>query len=144
MGEVETELALTPPQLAAVMAAIDRIIPEDDFPSASQAGVDRFLLRLLAGDGRRDAEAIRAGLDALNGQARGDFAGLEISAQDALLAAFEHHAEPQIREFFRRLVEMTQEGYYADPENGGNRRAASWKMVGYDPRVPGYMPWDAE
>ncbi len=34
------------------------------------------------------------------------------------------------------LVRLTAEGYYGDPGNGGNREAASWQMIGYDPRLP--------
>jgi hypothetical protein len=33
-------------------------------------------------------------------------------------------------------VELAHEGYYADPGNGGNRDAVSWRMIGYDPRLP--------
>ena len=29
------------------------------------------------------------------------------------------------------MVEHVLEGFYADPGNGGNRDAVSWKMIGY-------------
>jgi choline dehydrogenase-like flavoprotein len=35
-----------------------------------------------------------------------------------------------------RLVELVAEGVYADPGNGGNPDAASWRMVGYEHRMP--------
>jgi gluconate 2-dehydrogenase gamma chain len=37
--------------------------------------------------------------------------------------------------FFNALLQMTMEGFFADPIYGGNRDMASWKMVGY-PGLP--------
>ena len=37
---------------------------------------------------------------------------------------------------FARLVELAHEGFYADPGNGGNRDAVSWRMIGYETHVP--------
>ncbi len=37
--------------------------------------------------------------------------------------------------FFEALLQITMEGYFADPIYGGNRNMASWKMVGY-PGLP--------
>jgi gluconate 2-dehydrogenase gamma chain len=37
--------------------------------------------------------------------------------------------------FFNALLQITMEGFFADPMYGGNRDMASWKMVGY-PGLP--------
>jgi gluconate 2-dehydrogenase gamma chain len=37
--------------------------------------------------------------------------------------------------FFEALLQITMEGFFADPIYGGNRNMASWKMVGY-PGLP--------
>jgi len=37
--------------------------------------------------------------------------------------------------FFNALLQLTMEGFFADPMYGGNRDMASWKMVGY-PGLP--------
>jgi gluconate 2-dehydrogenase gamma chain len=37
--------------------------------------------------------------------------------------------------FFNALLQITMEGFFADPMYGGNRNMASWKMVGY-PGLP--------
>jgi gluconate 2-dehydrogenase gamma chain len=37
--------------------------------------------------------------------------------------------------FFNALLQMTMEGFFADPMYGGNRNMASWKMIGY-PGLP--------
>src|SRR5580658_3354103 len=39
------------------------------------------------------------------------------------------------RGFFEALLQITMEGFFADPIYGGNRNMASWKMVGY-PGLP--------
>jgi gluconate 2-dehydrogenase gamma chain len=39
------------------------------------------------------------------------------------------------RQFFGALLQITMEGFFADPIYGGNRNKAGWKMVGY-PGLP--------
>ncbi len=126
-------------------AAMTRIIPPDDFPDAWEAGVGVYLQRLLAGDARHLAPWLAAGLDALDAEARArdgcPFAALSPESQDRLL---DRVARGDVRttwpvappEFMATLVRLVNEGYYADPANGGNRHAASWAMVGFDPRLP--------
>ena len=38
-------------------------------------------------------------------------------------------------QFFNALLQITMEGFFADPMYGGNRNMAAWKMVGY-PGLP--------
>jgi hypothetical protein len=116
-------------QEQVLTAVIDRIIPADDFPSASQAGVMNFLHRTLAGDAAMFAPVLAEGLADLERATREatsmSFVDLDPAAQDKLLTAIGDTP------FFRRLTEMTNEGYYADPGNGGNLNAISWTMIGY-------------
>ena len=110
-------------------AAIDRIIPEDDFPSASQAGVMDYIHRILS----REAASFEPALVQLLGDIETTahntvgrpFADLSDDQQDAVLRMFE--SQPA----FQRLISLTNEGFYADPGNGGNRDSISWKMIGY-------------
>jgi len=37
--------------------------------------------------------------------------------------------------FFQRLLQITMEGFFADPIHGGNRNKASWRMLGF-PGLP--------
>ena len=106
---------------------IDRILPGDEFPSASGFGSDRYILQMLETDAKAIAELVRYGLRELDRQG---FLQAGPSAQDELLNGIQ--GEP----WFARLVDLTAEGAYADPTNGGNRDAASWQMLGYDPRLP--------
>jgi len=140
-------MPLTPPQLAALRALLDRLIPADDFPGALAAGTDAFVIALLAGDCAAEAPALALGLIQLDAEAAArhgqPFASLAPVAQDALLAALEQNrpatawpAPLTAAVFFNRLVDLAAEGFYADPANGGNRDAASWRMIGYEPRLP--------
>jgi len=120
-----------------LIAVIDRIIPADDFPSASQAGVMHYLEPMLAGDAREWGGPISDGLATLEQTAVDrhgcSFADANADQQDALLTEIENQP------FFRELVILTSEGFYADPGNGGNRDEVSWKMIGFLPRTLGDM-----
>ena len=107
-------------------AVIDRILPADAYASATGFGADRFIRNILAGSAAPLRGLIRLGLSGLPA----DFATKPQIEQDAALRVVE--AEP----WFVHLVELTAEGAYADPGNGGNRDAAAWDMLGYDPRLP--------
>ncbi len=123
-------------------AALDRLIPADDYPGASAAGVDRSLARQLAGDAWERAPLISAGLRALDEEARVcfgiSFAGLDDGRQDAVLAAVEAGevgtawSVPPAA-FFNTLLNLTNEGYYADTTESGPQAMISWRMIGYRP-----------
>jgi len=136
-------------QQRALLAAINRIIPADDYPAADEAGVADYIHRQLAGDLRDQAALIRNGLTALDGEAAARsghlFADLPTDQQDQVLASIERGdlltqwPVPSVH-FFDRLLNLTVEGYYADPGNGGNQGAISWKILDYDPARPAGSP----
>lgn len=111
-------------------AVLDRIIPADDFPSATDNGVDRFILALWNAGLIADPDAIKQGLLDLDERASTVFEALPSDEQDHLLAKCE--AEP----WFRAVCELAAEGFYADPANGANPGAISWQMIGYRPGLP--------
>ena len=132
---------LTEPQRATLRALIDRIIPADDFPSGWEAGVGDYLDRQFAGDLCHLLDLYRAGLDALEVEARAtagvSFAALAPAAQDELLRRVElgevvtdWPVDPAV--FFRAAAEHAAEGFYGDPGNGGNRGEVSWRMIGFE------------
>ena len=122
-------------------AVVDCLIPPDDFPGAYEAGVCDYLDRLLQTDLVDDAELFRAGIDAIEAEALArfekPFARLSPAEQHATLAAIESGAVqtswpiPPAR-FFEILVNTTAEGYYSEPQQGGNRDAISWLMTGFE------------
>lgn len=136
----------SPSQLAALRALLDRLIPADDFPGALAAGTDGYVLHQLAGDCAAEAPPLRLGLTQLDLEAAArhgaTFRELEPAEQDAMLREIEAGRvatawprEVSAAAFFARMVELAHEGFYADPANGGNRNAVSWRMLGYDPRT---------
>ena len=128
--------------LAPLRAALDRVIPADEFPGAWAAGAGHYLLRQLAGDAASLVPVITAGLRALESEAEArhgtPFAALEVPQQDAVLADVEQGTVQTAwtvppRAFFAALLSLANEGYYGDPGNGGNREMVSWRMIGYRP-----------
>lgn len=88
-------------------------------------------------------EFFRAGIAAANEWTRKsygkDFDRLPEAAREAALKAMEAGKAEFIglssRVFFNALLQITMEGFFADPIYGGNRDMAAWKMVGY-PGLP--------
>jgi gluconate 2-dehydrogenase gamma chain len=88
-------------------------------------------------------EFFRAGVDAANDWTRKtygkDFDRLSEQEREAALKAMEQgKAEfPGFTSamFFNALLQLTMEGFFADPIYGGNHNMASWKMIGY-PGLP--------
>lgn len=130
-------------EAATVAAICARIIPADDFPSAADAGVPRFIDRQLTGHHRKHQAVYRQGLADLEAICRERFqkrfVELSEDEQDAMLRELEENRT----EFFLLIRTHTMQGYYGDPRHGGNRDAVSWKMLGLpDPPVRGRLPYE--
>jgi gluconate 2-dehydrogenase gamma chain len=115
---------------ARTLATIsDQIIPADEFPSASQAGVLTYIDRQLARHYRRHRDTYRGGLaqaHAMSNERYGrDPAALALPQQAELVSAIEQHN----RKFFELVRSHTLEGYYGAPRHGGNRDSVSWRML---------------
>jgi gluconate 2-dehydrogenase gamma chain len=88
-------------------------------------------------------EFFRAGVAAANEFTRNawakDFDRLNEEQRIAVLKAMEEGKAEfkglSSAMFFNALLQITMEGFFADPIYGGNRDMASWKMVGY-PGLP--------
>lgn len=121
----------------------DQIIPADNFPSASQAGVVNYIDRQLARHYRRHQDAYRDGLDQLDSISRQrtglPFADTSEPQQLEITVAL----EKQNRPFFELIRQHTMESYYGSPRHGGNRDAVSWRMLGLDePPLRGRAQYD--
>lgn len=135
-------MALSDSQQKTLRAAINRIIPADDYPGAWESGVGEYIARQLNGDLRAMAGVYEQGLAGLNSESVAmfnvEFDELSATKQDELLSRIEAGdvSKPwpvSPKEFFAMLVNHCAEGYYSDPGNGGNRDARSWEMIGFDP-----------
>lgn len=88
-------------------------------------------------------EFFRAGIAAADEWSRKtygkDFDRLAPADREAALKAMEsgkaEFADFSSQMFFAALLEISMEGFFADPMYGGNRDMAAWKMVGY-PGLP--------
>jgi gluconate 2-dehydrogenase gamma chain len=122
-------------------AVVDCLIPPDDFPGAYDAGVCNYIEQLLNTDLAEHADFFRAGIDAIDSEAlatyNAPFAALTPDQQISILKDIESGAVKTSwpiapARFFVMLVNTTAEGYYSDPEQGGNRGRASWVMTGFE------------
>ncbi len=113
-------MPLSPSHVDLLTAVIDRVIPKDDWPAASEAGVLDFLLPLL------ESEALVETYAANLSKLPSDFLALSGEAQDlAMRTSFSST-------FLELVARQTIEGYYANPKNGGNKEEVAWRMIGFE------------
>ena len=122
-------------------AVVDCLIPPDDFPGAYDAGVCNYLKRLFRTDLASQSGLFRDGIEGIESEALArfniPFADLTLEQKISILAAIESvdvkttWSIPPSR-FFEMLVNTTAEGFYSDPQQGGNRNAVSWVMTGFE------------
>jgi gluconate 2-dehydrogenase gamma chain len=131
---------------STLRAVVDCLIPPDDFPGAYEAGVCAYVMRLFDSDLRHEFEFFSKGLGSIEDEARArfnaSFASLTLNQQVTTLEAVERgevstswSISPQ--RFFEMLVCVTAEGFYSDPQQGGNRGAISWAMTGFEEQASG-------
>jgi len=115
-----------------VEAVCAQIIPEDQDPGATTAGVVQFLDKQLSGFYKPLRKTYRAGIAAIHRKsfecAGKNFADLPTGPQLDLLKRIEK--DPDLKPFFSLLIEHSMQGFYGDPRHGGNRDRVSWKMLG--------------
>ena len=115
-------------EFAAIAA---RIIPTDETPGATEAGVIYFIDNVLGTSRPEALEPMRAGLASLQASAQSTYGSASFSTltpeqQDALLVSIEE------TEFFGTMRYMTIAGMFSLPEYGGNRDYAGWKLIGFE------------
>ena len=124
---------LDDPQLTAL---VNTIVPGDDFPSASAAGSLVFLRRLLEQERPEWTERLAGVLSRLATACPKGRPFLELNEPERLQVLDSLSQDGEYR-WFAALVHA---GYYADPANGGNEGAVSWRMLGWDPVPAGGWP----
>ncbi len=127
---------------ARTLAAIsDQIVPSDQDPGASWAGVVNFIDRQLCGPYKNLQATYRRGLAGVDQSSRAQygklFADLGSEQQIIVLRQVEEGKAPgaiwkqaSSSEFFGYLIDHTMQGFYGDPRHGGNRDGVSWTMLG--------------
>jgi gluconate 2-dehydrogenase gamma chain len=146
----ETFEVLTLEQAREVEAIASQIIPTDDLPGAREAGVVYFIDRALKTFASDALPTYEKGLAELNQATSAkypevkSFVDATAEQQEKLLAEFiEEHksqddplrrrSQPGSGDFFQTIRMHTLFGFLVDPEGGGNRNYAGWKVIGRDP-----------
>jgi len=132
-----TPVALTAAQARILDVAAELIMPATDTPGARDAGVPQFVDRAVAGFCTpADVQAIRAGLDRMEADARADhgaaFVALTPAQQTALLTRYDSEARAR-REgaFFPVLRDLVTVGYFTS-------RIGATQAARYDPNPGDY------
>ena len=134
---------LSPAETELLQAIVNRISPADDYPAGWDAGVGDYLLQQFTRDLHPFRQTYQQGLAGIEAETlavyQTGFRALEPAQQDTLLNAVEHNqvstqwaTDPAA--FFTLLVDHCMEGFYSDPQNGGNRDAIAWDMIGFEVR----------
>ena len=132
---------VTEEQRQTLRAVLDCLIPSDEFPGASEAGVADYLERQFETDLADKRDFYFSGLAALENEMfarfQTGFAKLTSDQQTSTLKLIElgEVSTPwpvSPKDFFTLLVNTTAEGYYSNSEQGGNRDAVSWVMTGFE------------
>lgn len=125
---------LTPRQASGFAAVADQIIPPDDTPGASEAGVVYFIDNVLGGFMAGAAPMLKKGLEELDAASIAafpgstGFAGLQFDQQTGLLTAIE------TTPFFDTMIFLTHCGMFAMPSWGGNKDKSGWALLDFDSR----------
>ncbi len=141
---------LTPEQATDVEAIAARLIPTDEDPGATEAGVVYFIDLALNTFASADRSTYESGLKSVNQltsemfPATTRFSAATTEQQDKVLTEFSKGTNSSARrrqlvpsaggaDFFALISAHTMMGFLADPEAGGNREYVGWKLIGRDP-----------
>ncbi len=137
---------LTEEQALEFHAIAARIIPTDETPGATEAGVIYFIDTVLADDREAEYEILGNGLRELQmaaalGFGVSYFYELEETQQDQLLTEIENTP------FFDSIRFLAIAGMFSLPEYGGNRDKIGYGLIGFEDRhawAPPYGFYDAD
>lgn len=119
-------------QARGFAAVADQIIPPDDLPGASDAGVVYFIDNALGGFAAGMSKTLKTGLQVLDSKAVAGFgeddgfAALPFDRQTGILRTVEDSP------FFQTMIFLTHCGMFAMPSWGGNRDKAGWALLGFE------------
>jgi gluconate 2-dehydrogenase gamma chain len=141
---------LTPEQARNVEAIAAQIIPSDELPGAREAGVVFFIDRALKTFASQDLLLYQQGLAEVDELTSEKFPGVKMFAdatpdqQETVMVELEERVthsprQPRVRrqlgspDFVDTIWQHTVLGFLVDPEAGGNRDYAGWKVIDRDP-----------
>lgn len=140
--------ALSPDQAKDVEAIAARIIPTDELPGATEAGVVYFIDIALQGFAKESLPSYGPGLREINELTAKNYPGvsrfsaakpeqqdkiLELLFEETAHRPVMRHEVPHGEKFIETLRMHVIAGFLIDPERGGNLNYAGWKTMGREP-----------
>jgi gluconate 2-dehydrogenase gamma chain len=128
-------------EASLLIAVCEQIIPRDDTPGATDAGVICYIDRQLSGPLARCRQSYRLGLASFRKTClqvyKRLFEEMSFEQQTAALRLIEAGQapkdlwrQPSQQAFFGLVLDHTRQGFYGSPRHGGNRNYASYRMLG--------------
>ena len=132
-----------------ITAFSEQIIPADEFPGATEAGVINFIDKQLTGPYTRFQATYRNGIATINQVSfnlyKKPFYELSWNDQTLFMEKMEAGQFPESqwnelnqRTLFNLFLDHSMQGFYGSPRHGGNKNYVSYKMMHLDyPHVLG-------
>jgi len=135
-------IVLTDKEANCLAALCERIIPADDYPGATDAGVIHFIDKQLHLRFPEEKELFRKGIESLQNWCHANygkhFEELDMALQIDAMQLMEKGGMPQEQwtvpagKFFNKLLDRTMQGFYGSPRHGGNKDYMSFRMLKLD------------
>lgn len=133
----------TPDEALCIIAFCEQIIPKDQSPGATDAGVIHYIDRQLSGVFHYDQEIYRTGIKNLqdycsnnNGKTFETLVSEEqinlMKKMDSNLMNEKDWPQGKPSEFFNLVHSHTMQGFYGSPIHGGNKDFMSFEMLRID------------
>ena len=124
-----------------LIAICECIIPADDAPGATDAGVIYYIDKQIMGFFKKFQHAYREGIASIQKDSNklfgSDFEFLQSEKQIRFLELLENNSSDlkswtviKPSDFFNMIISHTMQGFYGAPRHGGNKDYMSYRMLG--------------
>ena len=139
----KTYRILSDNEASCLIALCEQIIPADEDPGATDAGVINFIDKQIALRFPEEKDFMKKGVDALQASCQAlhkrKFEELDFDTQTTVVASMENNQLPDEfwseinqKAFFDKIVLRTRQGFYGMPRHGGNKDYVSYRMLKLD------------
>ncbi|GHV58020.1 gluconate 2-dehydrogenase [Bacteroidia bacterium] len=134
--------AFTGEEAGCLIALCEQLIPADEYPGATDAGVIHFIDKQSKLRFPDERILFKKGVASLQAWCKASynhsFETLDTATQTGIMQSMEKDEiqsglwEVSPKEFFNRLLARTMQGFYGSPRHGGNKDYVSFKMLKLD------------
>ena len=134
--------AFTEEEAACLIALCEQIIPRDEYPGATDAGVIHFIDKQSKLRFPDERKLFKEGVASLQAWCKKNynkpFEDLDAATQITVMQSMEKDEiksdlwKVSPKEFFNKLLDRTMQGFYGSPRHGGNKDYVSFKMMRLD------------